>query len=490
MSDVQPLKSLNRRTLLAGSLAALGALALPRGAAAAPPGPDLLDAETMWRWVERMAACGPRFTGSPAHRRWIDSLAAELASFGLEVERFPTPLKYWNARDWSLTVTEATGETHRIPVAYYWPYSGTTPAEGITGLVADAAGGADLTGRIAMVDRPVTKLVAGVFAPVTVTARPRTLLLDSAFEDISRLWLGATGEKLSALRERGALAAISILPFAPEDARGQYTPHQQPQDGLPGLHLDREQGARLRAMLARGPVTATLTLTADTDPFATIDYLVATVPGNGNKPGAVLLMTHTDGQNAIEENGAAAVLAMADYFTKIPVGHRDRDICVVFSPTHMTSSSSGVHPDRWLEQHPEIRDRIVAAVVPEHLGALQWDSGADGSWQATGAPEMLVLGVGNNEQLTGTVAAALDSSDLDRTIVARPYTNNLYGEATGPFRLGIPTVTAIAGPNYLIRVSPGGELDRLDPVLAHRQTRFLTGLTEQLLRAPWLPGPR
>ncbi|MGV9415458.1 hypothetical protein ACWDOP_36650 [Nocardia sp. NPDC003693] len=489
MSNAFP--SLNRRALLGGSLAALGVAALPRTATAVPPGPELLDAPTMWRWVRDMAAHGPRFTGSPAHKRWIDSLARELTNFGLDVERYPTPLRYWNARDWSLTVTDAQGGTEQIPVAYYWPYSGTTPSAGITAPVVDAAGGGDLTGAIALVDRPVTTLVAGVFAPFTVSARPRTLLLDAALEDISRPWLGASGPKLSALRDRGALAAISILPFAPEDARGQYTPHQQTQqDGLPALHLDRDQGARLRELMRRGPVTATLTLTADTDPAASVDYLAATIPGNGSGSGAILLMTHTDGQNAVEENAAAAILAMVDYFTKLPVAQRDRDICVVFSPAHMTAATSAVHPEHWLEQHPEIRDRIVAAVVPEHLGALHWAAGPDRVWRPTGQQEILVLGVGNSDQLTGTVTAALDSSDLDRTIVARPYTNNLYGEATGPYRLGIPTVTAIASPNYLIRVSPGAELDRLDPELAHRQTRFLTGLTERLLRASWPGAPR
>ncbi|AFU05283.1 hypothetical protein O3I_036680 [Nocardia brasiliensis ATCC 700358] len=490
MSDCTPLSAVSRRAVLGGALAGLGGLALPGFAAAAPDGVELVDSDIMWSWVHRMTAGGPRFTGSDAHRRWIDYLAGELETFGLPVRRYPTTLKYWNAGSWALTVTDAQGAVHDIPVAYYWPYSGTTPPQGITGELTEATG-ADPTGKIVLADRPITPLVAGAFAAVAIDAQPRSLLLDAALEDSSRLWLGAQGPKLRDLRDRGAIGAVGILPFDPADAAGQFTPHQQPHDGLPALLLDQLQGNRLRESMRHGPVTATLTLTAETNDEATIDYLAAELPGNGSRAGAILVMTHTDGQNAIEENGAAALLAMADYFTRLPVAQRDRDLLFVLSPAHMTAPSSAVHPEAWLDHHPEIADRLVAAVVPEHLGATQWDAGGTGrAWHATGKQEILVLGVGNSAELAQAVAAELTGSDLDRTLVARPYTDNLYGEATGPYRRGIPTVTAIAGPNYLVRVSENGDLDKLDPALAHRQTRYLTRLTTRLLSAPWLPAPR
>ncbi|MFF2084504.1 hypothetical protein ACFVVM_12040 [Nocardia sp. NPDC058176] len=484
-----PSRPLSRRTMLAGSLAALGALALP-GCAPAPSGAvALADADTLWRWVEKMVEGGPRFTGSPAHRRWIDHLAGELESIGVPVERFPTLLKYWNATSWALSVTDAHGSTEQIPVAYYWPYSGTTPAAGVTGLLAEHTTDADLTGKIVLLDRVPTKVGAAVLQAAT-DARPKSLLAEAALEDPTRLWAYAA-PSLRAARERGAVGAIGILPAAPADAKDQFSPHQQALADLPAVQLDRVQGARLRALLERGPVTATLTLTADTDDAATVDYLVATLPGNGAEPGAILLMTHTDGQNAIEENGAAAVLAMTEYFAKIPREDRARDLCVVFSPAHMTAADSGVHAKAWLEQNPAITNRIVAAVVPEHLGAMQWDAaGGEGPWRPSGKQELLILGVGNSPELTRLVATELEASELERTVVAGPYTNNLYGEATGPYQVGIPTVTAIAGPNYLVQVAGDGDLDKLDSALAHRQTQYLTRVTEQLLKAKWLPAPR
>ncbi|MCS3781626.1 hypothetical protein [Tsukamurella ocularis] len=470
---------LRRRTFLTGSLAAMGALLTPGCTSAPRAGAELADRAALWSWVEKMTEGGPRFTGSPAHRRWIDYVQRELESFGLSVDRFPTPLRYWNATSWALTATDSQGRTHEIPVAYYWPYSGSTPIGGIAGTLADAADSSDLAGKVALVDRKPAAIADAVLR-VAVDTRPGTLAADLKSEDATRLW---TSESLTlrSLRERGAVAAIGILPAAPEAAKGQFSPHQQPHDGLPALQLDREQGARLRQMLARGPVTMNLTLIAETDDDASIDYLAAKLPGNGKKSGAVLLMTHTDGQNAIEENGAAAVLAITQYLARLPRDQRDRDVQVVFSPAHMTADSSAVHPEKWLEQTPAIKNQLIAAVVPEHLGALQWDAGgADRPWNASGKQELLILGVGNSDNLTQLVTTELDKSDLDRTVVAKPYTNNLYGEATGPYRLGIPTVTAIAGPNYLVQVDEN-QLDKLDSALAHRQTRYLLRVTERLL---------
>ncbi|QWF78876.1 hypothetical protein [Amycolatopsis sp. CA-230715] len=481
--------NVTRRAILTGAVAVGGSLAVPTAARADFAGPHRL-----WHWVETMAGFGPRFTGGPAHRRWIDYLERSLGSFGLRVQRFPTPLKYWDARSWSLTVTDARGQRHRIPVASYWPYSGSTPPRGITAELVDVGTGTAgaVAGRIVVADRVVAKRTLGEFADLVVHAKPPSLLEDARDEDYSRLWAGIPpAPDLRLAKERGAVGMIGVLDLAPEDARGQFSPHQQPHAGLPAVQLDRDQGARLRELLARGPVTATLTLIADTDDAASIDYLAAELPGNGRGPGTVLVLTHSDGQNGVEENGAAAVLAMARHFTRIPRSRRDRDLCFAFSPAHMAAPDAAVDPGEWLERNPALRRRIAAVVVPEHLGTTQWDdSRGTGRWLPTGKPELLTLGVGNDDRLTELVARELDAGDLVRTTVAKPYNGTLYGEATGPYRLGIPSVTAISGPAYLLRVSPGAELGRLDPALLHRQARFVTGLTAKLASAPWLGSPR
>jgi hypothetical protein len=131
---------------------------------------------------------------------------------------------------------------------------------------------------------------------------------------------------LATAKTQGASAAIVILDMPPKAAARQFTPHQQREISFPALSLDRIQGARLRQLMAQGPVTANLVLQAKKDDGAMVDYVVAKLPGNGKYKGAVCLLTHTDGQNAIEENGGPALLAIAKHFSTISLAQRDRDV--------------------------------------------------------------------------------------------------------------------------------------------------------------------
>ena len=45
---------------------------------------------------------------------------------------------------------------------------------------------------------------------------------------------------------------------------------------------------------------------------------------------------------------------------------------------------------------------------------------------------------------------------------------------------GVPQIGAIAGPEYLVTISPNGDLDKLDPALASRQIAWLADLTRRI----------
>ncbi|MFI0449267.1 hypothetical protein [Actinomadura sp. 6N118] len=424
-----------------------------------------------------MSGVGPRFTGSQSHRRYLRQVERQLESYGLNVRRHPVPLDQWEARSWSLEVTGAGG-THKIPVAYYRPYSGETPSRGVRGVLVDVKGGQaadyqgkDVRGRIVVADYPIR--------PGAISAFADYIPPELGEENYTRVWQAVPAQlSLELAKRNGAIAMVDIMDLAPEHARGQYSPHQQPQAGLPTLHLDRVQGRRLRDLMNAGSVTATLTLTASKR-RSTIDYLTAELKGGGALPGAVMVGTHTDGQNAIEENGVPAILALAQYFTR--VADRPRDIIFVFSPNHMNSPDLGA----WLERNAAIRSRVVAALVPEHLGALGWvEDPATGEYGPTGRSEPAVIGTGNSAALTSLVIDQVKRDDLERTAVLRPFNNGLYGEATYPYRLGIPTATLISGPAYLVQVARDGHLDKIDPALMHRQTVFLSHLLARMLALP------
>src|SRR5262249_22017834 len=63
-------------------------------------------------------------------------LAAEFKAAGCEIARDSYRLPRWDARRWEITVTPAAGQPFKAPVTSYFPYSGQTPAAGVTGALA------------------------------------------------------------------------------------------------------------------------------------------------------------------------------------------------------------------------------------------------------------------------------------------------------------------------------------------------------------------
>ncbi len=470
----------------------------PRGTATGYPAPgriaadDLVDQDTLWSWIERMTGFGPRLTGSDAHRRYIDDLDRQLTGYGLTVTRYPTPLDQWLATAWSLRVVDARGTAHSVPVAYYRPHSGETGARGVTGPLVDRHAGAAADyqdgsgpGAIVLVDGAIAGLTASVLTNLAYYVHPPSARAAIATEDYSRVWLGAPAQpSLETAKEHGAVAMIEILDLTTPLAVGQYTPHQQEHAGLPALHVDPTQGARLRSLLAAGPVTATLTLEATRRP-TTVDYLMARLPGSGAHPGSVLVATHTDGQNAIEENGGPALLALVEYFSRFPRAARPRDLLFMFSPSHMAAEQATTKPDVFLRHHPEITSTVAMALVAEHLGTMDWnDQDGTADYRATGRSELLAVPVGHSDILRDLTIEEVKASNLTRTSVQKPFQGGLYGEGTFAYRLGLPTVALISGPTYLLQVAPGDNLDKLDRTLLHEQTVFLARMLSRMIALP------
>src|SRR5262249_3719528 len=139
--------SITRRSFVewAASIAALAASARVRSDLAAATlddrgagfRPELLPSQqAVWDQQVWMAGLGPKYTGNTAHTRFVDFLAAEFKAAGCEIARDSYRLPRWDARRWEITVTPAAGQPFKAPVTSYFPYSGQTPAAGVTGALA------------------------------------------------------------------------------------------------------------------------------------------------------------------------------------------------------------------------------------------------------------------------------------------------------------------------------------------------------------------
>lgn len=480
----------DRRRFLGSSLGLAAGLGIGTAAPGHASG-GARRAEDLFELVSEMNAFGPRFPGNTAHARYLDWLQDHLERLGFSVRRYPVGLAGWWTRNWSLRITDATGQSERIPVAYYRPHSGQTGPEGVAGELVDLGAAKDLdylranaTGKIVVADLTTPSVPAGILSPVIDYFEPPAQLPGVLTEDFTRIAFNIGLQNIPDLKlakRHGAIGMLNIIDMPPEEAAGQYYFHQQTLDGLPALHLDAEQGKRLRERMWHGPITANLVLEADRGP-TTIEFLLAELPGNGGKPGAAVLATHSDGQNAVEENGGPAILDMARHFAALPREQRARDLVCFFAPNHMTAYESSPHSSEFLKQHPDFAARVNSALFIEHLGAMNWENNRiTGSYGPTGRTEIGAMAVGNSPQLHDTAIKELRASKLERTAVIRPLGNTLYGEAIDFFRAGLPTAGFISAPTYLVQVAEDGHLNKLSPSRLRQQTDYLTRVAAGML---------
>jgi hypothetical protein len=521
--------SLTRRSFLRGAGAGAVALSgLPALARAAGPlslqslaDPRLLPTpDQILRQVEAMCALGPRLTGSHAHNAWIDRLEHDWTAAGVTVSRDHFTFPRWLASSWSLNVLDGPG-AGPVPISSYFPYTAPTSPRGVTAplayvgpvplpsisgnpldLLSDrwalerwrrelaaaleaqvAAVPGGVAGKVLLLEAPVPPLAAGDFTPfVTYTSEPNEVrALWDIRNDYKRIWIvGAFIQYVLELLEQfGPVGAVLVLDASAQNAAGQYTPYAQPQFSVPAVYLDRDAGTRLRA-LAQGAPRVNLTLTAEVSPNTPSDSLVGIMPGDGSTDEVLILNSHTDGQNAFEENGGIALTAMARYFQALGPAARKRTL--VFSAFTGHFGPSLPQAQGFVDNHPDLIKRAAASVTVEHFGATEWLDDARG-YYPTGKAE---IGAAWHSQ-TAIAAPLVESLRVNRfyrTSALRPIGDYMVAVG-GPFhRAGVPTISYIAGPNYLVDLDPNNHLDKLDTDLFATELRWFADLIQRLDKLP------
>jgi hypothetical protein len=509
--------AMTRRKLLARG-AALGVPAfaaglLRTGAARAARRPIPLPSPAQVRAdFTTMVEFGPRLTATDAHGRYVDWLEQGFIDAGLRtLPRDSFTTDRWLAQDVALDILSGPS-AGPVKVATYFPRSQETPLAGVTGplvyggtapapslsftgpadlqaslarypseLAAWASGLSSLAGgeqgSILLVDLPVpVPMTGGELMPdSTFQYWPGHTAADWAASEFKRLWLvPGLDMPLAQFQQTGAQAVVFILDASYEALKGAYTPFLQGFQPLPALYVDRDTGRALRAQAAGRPDTR-LTLTATRQPTTT-QAITAVLPGESDE--VIIFNTHTDGQGFVEENGGVAFVQLARYFASRPRGQRLRRT-LVFSlwPGHMVADITG----SWMADHPDLVKRAAAALTVEHLGCTEWNDTVGQGYRPTGQPEALFVWTtqGKMFELTRDTVVA---HRLARTALMRPPAQ--FGVGSPYQTAGVPQIGAIAGPEYLLTISPNGDLDKLDERLAARQIAWLADLTRRIDRVP------
>ena len=496
---------------MGASSIALGSSWLARTALAAAPPAGLPTADAVRRDVQRMVDFGPRLTGSDAHNAYCEWLAREFTKAGLQLlpcDTFDT--SRWEVGSFGLDVLEGSG-SGPVEVATYFPRSKETGAGGVTGPLVyagsppqPAINAGDISslqaalarypddlaswaqalpstlsgnpqGSIRLVDVPAPPaLTPGAFLPILTHWQGQgESLADLATSDYKRLWTvpGLT-MPLQEFSGMGVAGVVLIVDASYGALRGQYAPFEWQNEDVPALYVDRDTGAKLRALASSRPNTRlTLTATRKTVPTPTI---TAVLPGASKE--TLIFNTHTDGQGFVEENGGVAFVALARYFASLPAAQRPRRTLVFAAwPGHMSNDLP--QAQGWIDAHPDFVKNAAAALTIEHLGCSEWNDSLDKGYHATGRPELFAVWTSQGPMFD-TVKAATVQYDLPRTALLRPPAQFGVG---GPFQqAGVPQIGAIAGPEYLLTISDSGEMEKFDANLMARQVAWIATIATNL----------
>jgi hypothetical protein len=474
--------------LQGGEAASATTRALAQARALKADASGFLPVDQLREWHEQLDALGMRATGSPAHEGFIDTLIERLTSVGVhDVHTEPVPFTRWLVGHWGLSVGETTH-----PTASYIPYSGQTSAQGYEGPLAYVDSSTNppagsLAGQVVLFDVPGSAITYGTMESIGYGTYDPAHLLDPT-ATYSRPWGGVTTliTFLDALEASGARACVGIIPLPAAGARGSYYPYDGTIRNIPGVFVDSATGAGLKAQAQHGASTRVI-LTASVE-RTTSRNVVGTIPGQSDE--LIILNSHTDGPNAVEDNGPDSIVSMAHYLTRLPMASRPRSFMVSFTTGHF---HGGVGQVSFVEEHRDTSlPRTACAVTLEHLGALEWDLDASGEMALTGRPELGVIFVPENKAMAFAALAALNVGDAGPALVLRPYvasagSPNGYGwpgEGTQLWTDGhVMTMNYITGPTYLLNWGIP-TVHKCDFQRVHREIAAFTSMVLGLSRTP------
>lgn len=433
-----------------------------------------------------MVGFGPRFTGSRAHNDYLAWVREELERAGCQLlpdQDFPCNL--WEAESWGLTVLDgpAAGE---IPVAAYYPRCATTPDGGTVGelvyvdLAQPPAPGTDFSGAILLVDTHLPTTYTRAYYDAQLGAfltqpgnesTPWRKLFDLA------LWKAA----FQAPGAHTAAGIVCIVDASYAALAYDYMPPLQGPVGTPVVYVDRDAGAILRQAVAAAPrvrLTVNAARSATTSPS-----IVAVLPGDGSTDRVLIGNTHSDGVSFVQENGGLGLIEIARYFhqRKLQGQGLRHDFVFSFVTGHFNADPPFPQTQGFIDAHPNLIARASAALTIEHLGVTEWVDDQAG-YHPTGWPEIAYTWVA--DQFVSLAASTFERYHLPNHRLAHIGRKPYPGVGSALSAAGVPSVSFLGTPSYVVTAAPDGCLDKFDPALMRRQLTWFIDILQQIDAKP------
>lgn len=441
--------------------------------------------------VKAMNSFGSRLTGSEGQLNFIKYLKNEIHKMDIEVYSDPFFFKSWEAKNASLKVYGYNGPEN-IEISSVFPYSGETRDTGITAelcYVSDKIRGfAGVKDKIAVMEVSEIDELPSEIAFDKRSSYPEDVVLPEKYSGpVATTFVKFTYARIA--KFKGARAIVFVWKgVSSERIKGQYLPFILEYQGIPAIWVSEEQGKKLKEA-AEGRRTATLTLTADTNRHAYTETFYCMLKGEDDKE-AVIVNTHTDGTNCVEENGAIAMLQLIKTLKEKKLKRTHIFVFVTGHfrlPMFRELDGGGVQAtSKWLSMHRDLWDgkhghlKAVAGVSVEHLGCMEWAE-IDGEYKPTGKIETELVYTGNRAMDDIYLEAVMSSEeDMVRTMTLRGHNFLHFGEGQPLFNVGIPEIATVSAPDYLCVISDNHEMDKFSIELMVEQTKIFEYILKKL----------
>ena len=450
--------------------------------------------EHLAQGMETLISIGPKLTGSPGQRAFCDLIKAQIRKLGLEVLIDPFYFRRWEEKERGLWIETGDGEMKEIHTSSAHPYSGSTPEEGVTAKLIylnhlDKIVRAE--GKIVVIKVEDLGKIPSEVAFNKRSAYPEDTMMPAFYNGpVATAMVKCLAEgALRLLKPAGAVFVWEGIPDAAVE--GQYMPFIQDYLGIPVLWVNETDGKEL-IEAAREEKTARLLLKAETEDYAYTETFYTILPGE-NRSETVVVNTHTDGPNAVEENGAVALLELIRCLKDRPL---KRTHIFLFTTGHFRlpvfkdiTTGSFQSASRWLANHRNLWDgkgghlKCVANLAIEHLGCMEWST-ENGEYLPTGKPEVEMVYTGNATMDELYLETVKEHRTNIRSITLKGHNLLHFGEGQNFFTMGVPGICLVPGPYYLCVESPTMEEEKFSLDLMAEQTETYLRLIEKIEDVP------
>jgi hypothetical protein len=459
-------------------------------------------------WNEKLAKFGPRPTGSPNQKRYINWLDGQLRDVqGVKVTSLHYRFNRWLSKSTSVHATLG-GRNTDLAVAGPVPYSRVTGRHGVTApllhLPADTPiTAANSAGKIVVRDLVAPSIKYALFDFVSWFKYDPDGSIDPNADYKREFLNNQPSDDMKAADAAGAAGVIFVHELPRKDFQGQYRPYDGIHWRTPGVHLGIDQGTRLEQAIDSGTAgLGHIVVRAQQTKNARTRSIIGHLPGPGKR--RIVVETHSDGMNAVWDNGNVPILAIAHYFAKLPKRCRPGPMEFLFTTAHLYQhldpSQHGAGDSEYARVLDGDYDKGTVGLVLtlEHLGARDYEAVPRGNGLPgltlvrTNTTELSTTFVSESDFLVNTLAQLVQARDVRRSLLMKgtaladnshvpPYCS-FGGEATPYEQHLIPSVGFVTSPWILF--DPGYGLGSIDFRLLRQQSLMFNDFLLRLRGVP------